>query len=490
MKKLYFLLIALPALLLVPSTTQAKRLQAFMSYATFCSPTDGPYIETYTTVVGKSVVFVQKPNGKWQGTIELTLIFKQDSVVRDFKKINLLSPELDDTTNVNINFIDQQRFLLPNGTYKVEISISDKNDKAIPYNSDETITIDYPAGKAAVSGIEFIESIRASQTTTVLSKSGYDLVPYILNYFPESVSKLTFYAEVNNADKIVGENQKYLLSSFIETYETNQLYGEYIKVKKETAKQVNVLINEFDISLLPTGNYNLVIEVRNQKNEIVASNKLFFRRNNPEYQPAENDLSQVKTVNSFVEKITSADTLKDWIKCLFPISSESERSYARIQIKKNDLSSMKQYFLFFWQARDVQNPEKAWLTYYQEVQKVNNDFGTPIKKGYATDRGRVYLQYGPPNSRIQVLDDPDAYPYEIWHYHSLANQQNKRFVYYNRDLISNDYELIQSDAKGEVSDYRWKLKIYSRNSVTTDIDSDAYIPHYGSKIDDYYNNPR
>lgn len=488
MKKILVILAAI--MLCIPVVSQAKKLQAFMSYSTFNSPTDGPYIETYLTIVGSSAVFVQNTNGKFQGTVEITLIFSQGDVVKQFKKINLLSPEVADTNNIGFAFIDQQRFLLPNGEYTVDIQIKDINDKADPFKASETILIAYPRETVSVSGIELVESYTKTENPGVLTKSGYDLVPYILNYYPENVQKMTYYAEVYNTDQVFGAESKYLLSTYIETYETAALYGDMVRVKKETAKQVNVAFGEFDLTLLPTGNYNLVIEVRDQTNKLISFNKMFFQRDHPSMAAPMTDLSNVSVENTFLNRINNGDTLSDYIQSLYPISSETERQYARNIIKRAEIKSMQQYFYNFWVTRNSANPEGKWLVYKMEVDKVNAAYGTKIKRGYESDRGRVYLQYGPPNSMIQSLNEPSAYPYEIWHYYNIGNMKNKRFVFYNPDMVTNDFALIHSDVPGELFDYKWKQRIYIRNTSTNDIDSDGVIDHWGDKSNDYFNNPR
>ncbi len=489
MKK-YVFIISLMLLSIISFSSYAKRMQAFMSYSTFYSPSDGPYIETYLIVVGKSVHFLKNISDKFQSTIEVTLIFRQDSVIKDFKKYNLLSPEVEDTNAVNFNFIDQQRFILPNGTYDVEIIIADKNSTSIPFKGNETIDISYPAAKIGISGIEVVESFKKTEMVNILSKSGYDLVPYILYYYPDKVNKMTYYAEVYNADKAFGVDEKYLLSSHIEIFENGKLVEPFVKVKKETAKPVNVVFNEFDLSALPTGNYNLVIEVRDKTNKQVSVQKFYFERDNAKVQAPMTTIENVVTEHSFVEMYTNKDTLAEYIRCLYPISSENERIFAKNQVNRNELSSMQKYFLSFWQTRNAENPGGAWATYLIEVKKVNGAYSTSIKKGYETDRGRVYLEYGEPNTISKEYFEPSAFPYEIWHYYTCKTQKNKKFVFCDMDLASNDFTLIHSDAIGEVNDYKWQQKIYGRNNVTNDIDNDGVRDHFGRKSNEIFNNPK
>ena len=376
MKKIIFSLLI--ALIVIPCSVQAKKLQAFMSYSTFDSPAEGPYIETYLTIVGKSAVFVKNASDKYQGTIEITIIFSQNDVVKQFRKVNLLSPELSDTNNLNFAFIDQQRFALPNGEYTIDIQIKDLNDNATPFKASETVDINYLRDAISVSGVELVDKYSKTETPGVLSKSGYDLVPYILNFYPENITKMIYYAEVYNTDRVFGADTKYLSSVYIETYETGKLYGEMIKIKKEVSKQVNVVFGEFDLSLLPSGNYNLVIEVKDQTNRLISYNKMFFQRDNPAVAGTLTDVSNVSVENTFVNRITSPDTLRDYVKCLYPISSETERQYARNLMKRPETKAMQQYFYNFWVTRNTSNPEGAWLVYKLEVDKVNAAYSTMI----------------------------------------------------------------------------------------------------------------
>ncbi|MCD4747268.1 MAG: GWxTD domain-containing protein [Bacteroidales bacterium] len=486
------LIISLFIIFLLSSITlTAKNIQAFLSYATFSSPDNGPYIETYLSVVGNSVVFKKNANDKYQGTIEISMIFRQGEKIINFDKYELLSPEIDDTTDINFNFIDQQRISLSNGSYEFEIRIADLNTEAKPFITLEPVLIDYPPDKVTVSGIELIESYKKTLNPSILSKSGYDFIPYVYNYYPEKVNKLTFYSEIYNTEKVLGNAQKFLVSFYIGTIGTNKPLTGYVKSKKEDTKTVKFLFNEFDISKLPSGNYNLVIEVRDRGNNLIGLNKLFFQRSNPNVKLNLEDIISINLESSFAARITSKDTLLDYIYSLTPISSEQEKVFVFNQLKLADLKMMQKYFYSFWLKRNELNPEQAWLNYLGEVNKVNFAYSTQIRKGYDTDRGRVYLKYGPPNSISESYNEPATYPYEIWHYYVLLNsQRNKKFVFYAKDIVTNDFFLIHSDAVGELSNYRWQQILYGRVDPGFNIDDGVQEDPWGGKSKDYFDNPR
>jgi len=479
MKKLFFVI---PLLLFLGSgyRSEAKNLWAFLTYSTFNSP-EGPYVETYLSIAGNSVRYIKTESGKFQATVNILMTFKQNNLIKAFKKYELTSPELTDTSNVKLYFIDQQRVLVPNGTYDFEIQLTDKNKsiQATPYV--QSVTIDFPADKPSLSGIELVKSYKKSDTTGVLNKSGYDIVPLVFTFYPENEASLIFYCELYNLDKAIEKDQKYLLSYYIETFENNMKFNDFAKNKKETPKSFSVLLSEFNIENLASGNYNLVVEAKNQKNEILVVKKLFFQRVNPNAKLTYTDLLSANIQNTFVERITNLDTLKEYINSTYPISSGIEKAFVKGSLKNSDLTILQQYFYSFWQRRSPSDPYQAWLSYRLEAEKAQANFGTPIKKGYQTDRGRVFLEYGPPNARNVNYNEPSSYPYEIWQYYTLNNnnQRNKKFVFYSPDMVTSDFILLHSDATGEIYEPRWRIFLRNRVYAPVDLQDTQIINAWG-----------
>jgi GWxTD domain-containing protein len=483
MKKIIFVTAMLA--LTVPSYSNPSNLRAFWSYSAFCSPEAGPFVETYLSVLGKSVQYVKKENGKFQGSILVTMLFKQNDSIRDFRKYELFSPEVDDTAAVNFSFLDQQRIALPNGKYDIDISIADKNRDMKPFLVTDEVNLDFPDGQARISDVQLIESFTKVDKPGQLTKSGYDFIPYLDNFFPQQVNKITFYAELYNMGKLLGGDDRYVVATSIESFETGKIVAENLRLKREILKPINVVFSEFDISALPSGNYNLVVAARDKENKELMRKSLFFQRSNPAITYNTNDLSGVNINNSFVAAYSNPDTLREFIRMCFPISSSSEKLFIDTQLKIASLETMQKYFLAFWQSRNMLNPAGEWQKYYVEVLAVNQEFKTPSKKGYETERGRVYLQYGPPNSRFREYMDPSAWPYEIWHYYTIGTQSNGKFLFYSRDYAHNDFEILHSNVKGEINNYRWEVDLHSRdtfrNNNPMDLDRTKDADYFSGK---------
>lgn len=471
---------------LISANVFAGGLKANFTFGTFNSPATGPYIETYLSVVGHSAVYSKTASNTFQSHIEVTLIFKQGDEIKKFKKYNLSSPEITDSLQVRENFIDQQRITLPNGVYEFEVAIKDLGTNQEPFIAKQQLVINYPTNKISVSDIELIEHLSKAKEKSVLTKNGYDIIPYTSDFYGEEFEKIAFYAEIYNADQSIGEAAPYLLSYHIETSENKKLIGNYKSFARETAKPVTVLLKSFKITDLPSGNYNLVIEVRNTKNEIITDKRIFFQRSNPSATPL---LSSDDYFNTFVDNM-SKDELTENIKTIQPISSRMEIQFAENQLNGNEEDLMKQFFYNFWITKNELDPEYAWNAYKKEVDAVNKIFSTSITKGYLTDRGGIYLKYGKPNSRTEVKSEPSSYPYEIWHYQNIKRFRNKRFVFYSRDLVSNDYPLLHSDMPGHVYNSQWKVQLHRRTNQPIDMDNENNTIHHGGRADDYFNNPR
>lgn len=464
----------------------ASDLQANFSYSTFYSPEQGPYLETYLSIVGGSLTYDVNENGKLQGGVEVILIFKQEEKIINFKKYRLMSVEYADSNAVAKNLLDQQRISLPNGEYDFEISLKDINSNLSPFTNIQKLNIKYHENAMDISDIELVESFKKTEEKNITTKNGYDLIPYTSDFFGEDFEKIAFYAEIYNTNKSLGEDEDFLVNYYIESYERSEIIGDYRSFKREKAKSVNIVFNSFDIKKLPSGNYKLVVEAKNKNNDLLVRKKMFFQRSNPLQNTM---LISDDYVNSFVTPMTK-EQLQDNIKSLAPISEATELSFAKNQLGANDEELMKQYLYNFWLTRNNTNPEKEWKEYKERVDITQDLYSTSIKRGYETDRGRVYLKYGKPNTISEMKNEPSSYPYEIWHYYGTENRSNVKFIFYNPDIISNDYPLLHSTMQGEIYNTQWRVDLHKRTNPIRDIDQTDPRNYTLDRTEEYFALPK
>ena len=187
-KKIFFLL-----LLLLPSLTEAKKIQAVISNARFFMKPDGSYLEFYLSVAGNSVNFRSNAAGKFQAALQISINLKDTSGASVFKdSYNLLSPEIADTNVINFNFLDQKRIACKNGFYLLETKILDKNSDNKELKVQQRIEMNFSHDKVGISDIVLIDKYTPTVNTNTLSKNGYDMIPFVDNFYPKSMNNLTF----------------------------------------------------------------------------------------------------------------------------------------------------------------------------------------------------------------------------------------------------------------------------------------------------------
>ena len=151
--------------------------------------------------------------------------------------------------------------------------------------------------------------------------------------------------------------------------------------------------------------------------------------------------------------------------------------YSQNQIEYNDLKYIQKYFYQFWKKRDSFNPELAWLEYLQKVKKVNSEFNFGFIEGFLTDRGRIFLSYGIPNSRVEEYFPRQFKPFEIWHYYELGSERDVKFIF--SEVNPNQFRLVYSNKIGEVSDQDWSNRF-----------NEDYYDNDNNSPWDYFNNPK
>jgi GWxTD domain-containing protein len=138
------------------------------------------------------------------------------------------------------------------------------------------------------------------------------------------------------------------------------------------------------------------------------------------------------------------------------IASEAEKDrYEAL----TTVEAKREFMYTFWRARD-ENPSDDRNQYYQDylkrIAESNAKFTAAKKDGWKTDRGRVYLIYGPPSEIERYPNQIETKPYEIWRYESLEGGVS--FVF--GDITGfNDYQLLHSTKRGELRDDSWQRRI-------------------------------
>lgn len=464
---------------------QTTPLKAYIDKKCFFSPETGTYAELQLQFVGYSLKYASVEGGmQSRVAIQYTVLNANaldtaGTIVASDAYV-LESPVMRDS--IIEDFFDIARFPIGPGNYVVNITLTDLISNAEPMTGQ--IDLEVPTYSNAVSFSEIMIAEVAVKTgePTVFSKSGYDIIPRFLNVFPTDFTSLPYYTEIYNTDKLP-DSAFAVRQRIVSTTEGKEMTGFTRNTKMKTAEVIPVLRN-LDITTLPSGSYRLELSIIDRNNsELGGASYYYFERIN--------ELEQVTSVEeiildpAFQASITD-DSVAFYLSSLIPIARPAEAKSILATLKTNNKEMGRKHIQQFWLQTSGTNANTAWMDYKKQVLLVQELYASNFQDGFETDRGRVYLQYGPPNSVIVRENSPSEYPYEIWHYYKIKMYSNKRFVFYNPDLVNNSYRLLHSDMVGEQQNYRWQLALNKRDEQGINIDDPGQQNSYGQNSNYYY----
>ena len=433
----------------------SAQVDAIMSLKRFNAPSS-PYIESYLKIFSGSINFGKNDFGGVYYQIEVTQLLRLDSNIVDYKKYILKSGDTS-SNNVLEHLIDLQRFYVSNDkAYTLEIEIKDLLDlEGRVFKLEKDFEVHFSDNEILFSDIELIESYAKANNLSKIAKSGYDIIPLVDEFISNDFLKIAYYTELYNTKNVLDSGEKYLLVQYIENYDNKSRSDKYFRMKRYSSTSTQPILNLWDIEDLPTGNYSIVVQARNRENKLIGEKKIRFQRLNLKNNIQISDLNQQDYIGSFASNIPK-DSLDEQIKRMSPIASELEQSTIKNQLNALN-EKMKREFIFkFWENQNKNDPEKEWRDYTRKINYAQHQYGSRRMKGYDTDRGRIYLKYGLPNSLNDYPSSDNLYPYQVWHYYRAGKYNNKTCIFYAPNMIGNQYQLLHSDIPGEIIDVNWK----------------------------------
>ncbi len=446
--------------LAVYSFSSSAQLNLILDYASFYHEDSGPYLEVYLNVNGRSLQYQANDSGKIQASIELTyLIEKEDSIIA-YEKFQLNSPQYETTENI-LDMRDLHRLPIKNGKFKFTLIAKDLVSGELVESSQELREVLYKPSVVNFSGVQLANKVTASSINGPFVKNGFDIEPNLAHYFGANQQALYFYTELYFSDQIGGNNEPFLLAYSIVDAKTKKLMANLSGFKRLNGKNIHPVLQSFDLKNLPSGKYALLLQAKNKNNEVVCEQSVEFYQSNPGLV----NFSAINSLNTFVDSMTNKAQLAEYIRSLDPISNANEKAFAQNQLKHADLEFMQQYFLNFWKSRNPEEPYVSWLAYQAELEKVDQLFAYGKTPGYRTERGRIYLQYGEPNSMQNVPYEPNTFPYSVWHYNKINGISNRKFIFFSPSMEVLGYEVLHSNVPGEIQNPNWELQLMSKSNA-------------------------
>ena len=454
------------ALLLALFTSAFAQLSALnvnYSYATFYAP-DKSSLELYLQVDGRSVNWQRNPadTTELSAAVEISITVREGENIVLFDRYVLNSPVLEFPQS----FVDQKRYGLPAGTYQLSLSARDVRLEENTWSSSTTVILEHATDKIAQSSIQLIDRHRTAKASDAGSyvKRGRFLEGLASPYLDRRKTKLFFYNEVYHADQVL--DSLLYITYYLEDRSRKDRPVRYQERKRK--KRVRAAIPLFygmDITEVPSGNYQLVIELRTPQGELLNSHEVELQRSNPFFDPVSApDSDEDQAGAGFAAALDSAQ-LRFALKALAPLLEDAEGDYIDALVNAKRVDAQRIYLESFWQRESPANPKAAYEQFDQVARSVHATYDNGFGYGFETDRGYLFMRYGKPDDIIREENDPNAPPYEMWVYYDFpkTRQSNVKFIFYNPSLAKNGFELLHSTARGQVNNPQWEVQLYSQS---------------------------
>lgn len=438
---------------------QSAPLKVQYDLSKFRGYNDVVYTEVYYAF-DVSALKYQKSGEAYRSEVVTSIAFKRSSddsiVARQAWRIPFSVKDLA-VVNESRSYVDVAGFLIQPDVYRLYIVIFDISDPTVRDSVSVLVDLQQiPSDKVTLSDVELATSIvpMEKDSTNRFYKNTFEIKPNPSRLYGEHQPVLFYYLEAYNLDK--GKSDSYVTKAII----TNSVGKEVInhEKRKKRSNESNVEVGFMKINALRSGSYTFSYAVMDSiDNFNIVSSKRFFVYNpslpiDTLVSPNENNVDATEYAT-----MTEEDLDREFEQSRYVALSNEIDRYKKLKGPEG-----KRRALFeFWSARDQEKSTPVNETkqeYFRRVAYANAQYKNGFREGWKSDRGRVYIVYGPPDEIERHANELDTKPYEIWYYNSI--QGGVQFVFGDRTGFS-DYILLHSTHRNELRDDNWMRQIQS-----------------------------
>ena len=448
-----------------PASAQSRPVQIRMDTGTFRYSEDASLAEVYLSVGASSLHYTRGASGAFEATVPLHLTIRPVAVAAPVGAATDAAYDetidfrfsVADTTALTSGqvFTEQVRTSLAPGEYEVAAAVPAAAGSASVELRVSLTVPDYGGAQgAALSSIQLARRIvRATDASGPFVKSGRIVQPYPDAFYGGDLSRVTYYAEVYGVPADAGT---YTVLAFLSTSSRpTPIDGTQTRTERSVLP-VDVLVGAIDVSALPTGQYTLHLAVLNAANEAVAERAKGLYVINPDVAQPESAVAEA-TDDELLYAAMGEEELALNVEHARVVATSRERSdLAALRTDEDRRTSL----VRFWRNRSAAAgaTADARRTYYDRLTSVNTTYRYGGSPGYRTDRGRIYLTYGPPSGVDRQTFNADTAPFEVWTYENIAGEGLSEFVFVDRNN-SGELTLVHSTVTGEISLPQWRNEI-------------------------------
>ena len=346
-----------------------------------------------------------------------------------------------DTGNTTV--LDVFSFLLLPGAYQLTVEVIDTHSGAEGAYRGEIVVPAFGAKTLSISNLQLASHIGDANRPGRFVKNGKRVVPNITRRFLQDRSALHVYFEIYNLAIQDAPKTFDLAYTILDT--TGFQVKSYSSKRFRKPGTSCVMGDSLDIQGLSPDRYVLQVLVKdNGTGKIVTGRRLFQIWRLEEVSLATDEASLERYYNQ-IQYIAEGEELDEY--------------------RGLDPEEKVRFILAFWKKRDPtpNTPENEFAAeYFKRIHYADTNFpALPRHKGSNTDRGRVYIKYGPPDHVERHDYHSTGKSYEIWSYDQIGYY---KFVFVDKRGNS-VHELVHSTMPGELYNPNWQaetMRIHDR----------------------------
>ena len=456
---------------------------------------DASFIEVHVEFEGSLFRSSPGPDG-WQTEVQIEAVVHSADGIVNYGKTNVLGPaSIDSLSAIAGTQFHLERIEAPSGVFNVTVTISDSHPES-NFQQELNLPVQIAALDQPTWSDPFIVEAFApsDEELTMLSRSGYEMLPITHGEIVAEAEKIQFYCELYNVHEVV--DSMFLVSCWIEDVEGQVLPGTRRFFRKVAAPILplftSIPMPEIGEAKEPVA---LVVQALTRENQLIAENRLPFQL--VPTAALDNRMDYVSALPAYLQMFTDSLTLLQHIQDHHPLADASQRHTINGAIKTAPVDQMQAFLAHFWEQHSPESPELGWRDYTKAIAYADSSYGA-CRNGHGaeTDMGYIYLRYGPPNTVVKRHNETDYYPYEIWHYHRAGPFTNKRFLFFSPHMVAECFTILHSDMLGEVQNSDWLHQLRNRENRlrVTDSQLNRLNPRRdtfsGEEPEDLFFNPR
>jgi GWxTD domain-containing protein len=450
---LFYLILSIAIPLL--SFTQQRPVQLDVDLARFRGTDSLLYIEVYYSFNERALIYTGTEEG-FKGGLDLSIRVRDKAAASIVEENSyLVNHVLPDTTDVPGQTLVGVAGLFVNpGEYVFEVIGSDASNPerydSVTYNLNLT---QIPDNHIAISDIQFANSIQQIEkpSDNIFYKNTLEVIPNPSRIYGIGHPILFFYIEVYNLLSAT-PNGDYDIMTVVYDAVGNQFFER--KRTKTKIHDSSVEVGTINTSQYHSGSYTLTVSIVDSLANTAANSSRRFFVYNPQH---DDDVAALGArpsgvIASEFSLMTEEELDKEFEQMRYITSGPDRQFYGQL----TEISQKRQFLYEYWRARDpdpTTQINRVRNEYMDRVKHTNQAFGFGFREGWRSDRGRVYILYGPPDEYERYPSRSESKPYEIWHYHGI--QGGVIFVFIDRTGFQ-DYQLVHSTHRNELRDDNWQ----------------------------------